>query len=329
MHSEKIKKRALIVTLCISLLLCGGKFVAFFLTSSVAILSDALESIINVVAGSFALFSIYIASLPKDRSHPYGHGKIEFLSAGFEGSLILTAGLLIIGKSVYAFFIPTELTALGTGIIISGAAGLINFIMGMYLQHTGKKHQSITLIADGKHLATDAYTSAGLIIGLLLIYFSNIQWIDNVIAFIFGGLILREGVSLLRKSIAGVMDEADARLLAEAISTANACRTPHLIDLHNFRIIQYGFDLHIDCHITVPFYYSLEEAHQHITQFEKNIQQHFTRKTELFTHAEPCKPGSCCRICPIQTCPHRKEVFEKQVPWSLKNVLPNKSHFSA
>ncbi len=325
MESSNIKIRALTITLAVSVLLCLAKFVAYFITSSNSILSDAFESIVNVVAGAFALFSIKLASRPKDKSHPYGHGKIEFLSAGIEGSLITIAGIAIFSKASYNFFIPNPLQELGIGILISGIAGLINLFAGIYLQKTGKKHNSLTLIADGKHLATDAYTSAGLLLGLGLIFFTKIEWIDNLMAIIFGLFIIFEGIKLIRKSVAGVMDEADATLLKEMINTAEQNKKNEWIDLHNFRVIKYGSDLHIDCHITLPFYLSLKEAHCEVEAFEKMMQVKYNT-LELFIHADPCMPGSLCKICKLSNCAFREQQFCKNLEWTLENVAIDKHH---
>jgi cation diffusion facilitator family transporter len=325
MESSKIKIRALTITLAVSMILCLAKFAAYFITSSNSILSDAFESIVNVVAGAFALYSIKLAAQPKDKSHPYGHGKIEFLSAGIEGSLITIAGIAICLKASYNFFIPNPLNELGIGILVSGIAGLINLTAGIYLQKTGKKHNSLTLIADGKHLATDAYTSAGLLLGLGLIFFTNIEWIDNLMAIIFGAFIIFEGIKLIRKSVAGVMDEADVSLLNEMIKTAEKNKKNEWIDLHNFRVIKYGSDLHIDCHITLPFYFSLKEAHAEVEAFEKIMQIKYNT-IELFMHADPCLPGNLCKICMVSNCTFREQEFYKSLEWTLENVATDKHH---
>ncbi|CAG0973435.1 Ferrous-iron efflux pump FieF [Flavobacteriales bacterium] len=325
MESSNIKIRTLTITLFISIALCIAKFAAYFITSSNAILSDALESIINVVAGGFALYSIQLASRPKDQSHPYGHGKIEFLSAGMEGGLIAFAGIAIAIKAAYNFFIPNPLQELEFGIIVSGIAGFINLLAGLYLQKTGKKQNSIALIADGKHLAADAYTSAGLIIGLVLIYITHIEWLDNLLALVFGILILYEGYKLIRKSVAGVMDEADVNLINEMIKTSEQNKKTEWIDLHNFRVIKYGADLHIDCHITLPFYFSLNEAHAEVEAFEKLMQTQYNT-IELFVHADPCLPGDFCKICNLQNCSYRKESFCKNIVWTVENVAIDKHH---
>ena len=152
------------------------KFVAYFFTSSNAVLTDAAESIVNILASAFAFYSIYLSSQPKDINHPYGHGKVEFFSVFVEGSLISLAGLIIVFKSIYAIFFPNEISNLTQGSILIAATGLVNLVLGFYLLNTGKKLNSMTLQADGKHLLTDAISSSGLVLGLLLIYFTKIYF---------------------------------------------------------------------------------------------------------------------------------------------------------
>src|SRR5688572_22141323 len=177
----------------ISMLLLVIKFLAWYMTHSNAILTDALESIVNVVAGAFALFSIYYASQPRDQNHPYGHGKMEFLSAGFEGGLIFIAGITIIVNSVYAFFQPVKIHSLDIGVLLSSVAGAVNFITGKILISKGKKASSLLMIANGKHLVSDTISSVGLVAGLVLMLFTGLYWIDQVMALAFGIIILITG----------------------------------------------------------------------------------------------------------------------------------------
>ncbi|MGY0037296.1 cation diffusion facilitator family transporter [Pedobacter sp. NJ-S-72] len=184
-----------------------AKFGAYFITHSNAILTDAAESIVNVLATSFAFYSIYLATLPKDENHPYGHGKVEFFSAFVEGVLIAIAGLIIIVKSSYDLVVSREIHQLLDGAIIIGITGVINMLVGYYLINTGKKYNSLTLEADGKHLLTDAVTSAGLVVGILLIKVTEIYWLDSVISILLGLYIVYSGYKLTRKSVGGLMDE--------------------------------------------------------------------------------------------------------------------------
>jgi cation diffusion facilitator family transporter len=223
-HTSQVKIRIMCVMLVISVLLSSLKFFAWYLTHSNAVLTDALESIINVVAGIFALFSMYYAARPKDDDHPYGHGKIEFLSAGFEGGLIFISGLLIIAKALYSFFIPSQIQGLNIGLYLLAFTAISNWIMGIYLVRVSKKYNSVLMLADGKHLITDTISSGGLIFGLILMYFTGKEWLDNVIALLYGAFIFRMGYKLLKSSINSLLDEAYYEKLKQLIQLLNSRR---------------------------------------------------------------------------------------------------------
>lgn len=301
------------------------KFVAFFITHSNAILSDALESIINVVAGIFAYYSMRYAARPKDINHPYGHGKIEFISAGFEGGLILIAGILIIGKSIYAFIYPVEIDHLDKGALLAGLAGIANFFLGRYLIKTGEKYRSITLVADGKHLQSDTISSIGLIVGIIVIYFTDLVWLDNILAIAFALIIIFTGFKLTRKALAGLMDEADEAIIKDVLNVLNNHRSKQWIDVHNLRTQQYGSSFHIDCHMTLPWYNSLHDTHEELKKVDELIVKNFHDKVELFIHADPCLPESCS-ICQLTDCKERSTQFVKTIEWNYENMVKNEKH---
>lgn len=321
------KKKAILVSLCISVVLMLAKFGAYFITHSNAILTDAAESIVNVLASSFAFYSIYLATLPKDENHPYGHGKVEFFSAFVEGVLIAVAGVIIIFKSSYDLIVPREIHQLLDGAIIIGITGVINLLVGYYLINTGKKHRSLTLEADGKHLLTDAVTSGGLVIGILLIKVTEIYWLDSVISILLGFYIVYSGYKLTRKSVGGLMDESNVELVETIVEILQNNRHNSWIDVHNLRAQQYGSDLHIDCHLTLPYYYDLNQVHTEISSIDHLINGNADRNTELFIHADPCLP-ECCNYCKQMDCPVRQEAFAGEIRWNLENTTKNKKHFS-
>jgi len=320
------KKKAILVSLCISILLMLAKFTAYFITNSNAILTDAAESIVNVLASSFAFYSIYLSTLPKDENHPYGHGKVEFFSAFVEGVLIGIAGIIIICKATYDLINPNVIRQLYDGAIIIGATGVINLLVGYFLINMGKKHHSLTLEADGKHLLTDSITSAGLVIGVILIEITQIHWLDGVISIIMGLYILYNGYRLTRKSVGGLMDESNTELVEDLVSIMQENRRDSWIDVHNLRAQQYGADLHIDCHVTLPYYYDLNQVHQEISSIDKLINKNKGRATELFIHADPCL-FECCHYCKVKKCPVRRDNFAGEIPWTLENATKNKKHF--
>lgn len=320
------KIRILKFVLVFSVLLLIVKFTAWYLTKSNAILTDALESIVNVIAGSFALFSIYYASLPRDENHPYGHGKIEFLSAGFEGGLIFIAGISIIANAVYSFFQPPVLQSLEIGVVLSAVSGVVNFIMGRILVKRGKKSNSLLMIANGKHLISDTVSSIGLVVGLILILLTDLLWLDNLMAVIFGGVILITGFGLLKKSVNSLLDEADYEKLNQLIDQLQIHRKEKWIDMHNLRVIKYGPNLHVDCHITLPWYDTLEDSHSEVTAVEKLISSSLGSNVEFFIHADPCVMPTSCPICLVKDCKFRQASFSKKIEWEMSNMLPNKKH---
>lgn len=309
----------------VSVLLLVIKFIAYFYTSSVAILTDALESIVNVVAGFIGLYSLYIAAQPRDANHPYGHGKAEFLSAAIEGTMIGIAGLTILYKAIMQLLHPVPIEKVDLGIILIGVTATINYGLGTFCVVTGKKNKSVALQASGKHLQTDTYSTLGVVVGLILLYFTKLIWIDAVVAIILSIFIIYTSYTILKESVAGIMDEADEKLLTEMIAMLNQNRQENWVDLHNLRVIKYGSVLHVDCHLTVPWYLNVHEAHAEIDNLAKLIREKYGESIELFVHADGCLEFQCA-ICDKKDCPVRKHPFENEIEWSLENVVSNKKH---
>lgn len=320
------QKKIILISLITGIILMLAKFVAYFATSSNAILTDAAESIVNVLASSFAFYSIYLAAMPRDKNHPYGHGKVEFFSVFVEGILILIAGILIVFKSIYNLFFPHEIQALLIGSIIIAVTGAINFILGYYLIEQSRKLNSLILYADGKHLQTDAYSSVGLVAGLLLIYFTGIHYLDSILSILLGLYIIYNGYKLFRKSIGGLMDESDFVVVKEVIDILNHNRKEAWIDVHNLRTQRYGNELHIDCHLTLPYYFDLVKVHEEVSEVDALINNKVRVKTELFIHSDPCLP-QCCHYCRMADCPVRNEAKLKDITWTMDNITQNKKHF--
>ncbi len=313
------------IVLAVSIIILFLKFFTWYITGSNAIMADALESIVNIAASVIALISVSIAAMPKDRDHPYGHGKVEFLSAAFEGTMIFVAGLLIISKSIYNFFIPNILEEIGLGIVLSSVAGAVNFAMGHILEKTGIKTQSDAMIANGKHLKTDTYTTIGLVLGLLVIWLTNIHWLDQLIAIFFGAYILYTGFKIIKNSLAGIMDATDEKQVSVIIKLLEKHRKPVWIDIHNLRMIKYGPYLHVDCHITLPWYINLKEANDEISFIQNLIEKETPKSVELFMRVDPCISESCS-VCSISDCKVRQHPFWKKIDWTLENVLKNMKH---
>jgi cation diffusion facilitator family transporter len=320
---QNIRIQTWVATL--SVVLLGAKLTAYFITGSVAVLTDALESIVNVVAGFFGLFSLYVSAKPRDSDHPYGHGKVEFVSSAVEGSMISIAGILILYQAIVNLINPTPLHQLDTGMILVAVAGFLNFLAGTISVRIGKKNNSLALLASGKHLLSDTYSTIGILIGLALIYFTNLVWIDSAVAIVFSFIILFTGYKIIRSSIAGIMDEVDYDLLKNFVKLLQANRSENWVDLHNLRIIKYGSVLHVDCHLTVPWYLNIREAHQEVDKLSEHVKKEFGDSLELFVHTDGCLDFSC-RICNKQKCNVRKHAFENTVEWTVENMVSDKKH---
>ncbi|MCS6905559.1 MAG: cation diffusion facilitator family transporter, partial [Bacteroidia bacterium] len=262
---------------------------------------------------------------PKDQNHPYGHGKIEFISAGVEGGLIASAGVFILYRAISSYFHPSTLKRLDWGMLLIATTAVVNYYVGYLAIRKGKKNCSLALIASGKHLQTDTYSTLCVVIGLLVITFTRFFWLDSLIASSLGLFIIYTGFRILRSSIAGIMDEADEELLRQIAEILQKNRRANWIDIHNLRIIKYGGNLHIDCHLTLPWYFNVREAHQEIDLLEKSVRENLGENVEMFIHADDCYPFSC-RLCSKHDCVFRIYPFEKQIVWNSLNLYQNKRH---
>ncbi len=320
---ENIRIQKIITFIAIVLFIV--KLVAWFTTHSLAILTDALESIVNIVAGFLGLYSLNLSAKPKDADHPYGHGKVEYLSAGIEGTLIIIAGFFIIYKAIQSFFFPHAIARIDFGIFLIAGTALVNYVAGSLCIATGKKNKSLQLVSGGKHLITDTYSTLGILVGLVIIYFTGVAFIDSIIACLIAIIIIYTGYTIVRTSIAGIMDEADEKVLKDIVRVLNEHRKENWIDLHNMRIIKYGSTLHCDCHLTVPWYLNVNEAHAEVEALGALIKNEFGEAIEFFVHSDGCLDFSC-RICSKQNCMVRKHPFEKQIVWTIENISRDSKH---
>jgi cation diffusion facilitator family transporter len=322
------KKYNLILTsFIISSLLMIAKFVAYYLTYSSAILTDALESIINVVASAFAFYAVYLASQPRDLNHPYGHGKIEFFSAGLEGVLIVLASIFIIFHASQGLINPEPLKDLKMGLSIISLGVIINYLLGQSLENEGNIQKSPTLIADGKHLKLDAISGLILVVAVVLVILTNIYWIDGVASILFALFMAWNGVKIIRKSIGGLMDETNDEVLEKVVNILKKNQKNEWIDIHNMRIQEYGSDIHIDCHLTLPKYWNLEKVHETVHEFEEILGDKFPSQVEIFIHTDPCMP-ECCHYCKVENCPVRQSPQTTTIDWNTVNLSLNQKHFS-
>lgn len=309
----------------VGIVLFAAKLTAWYFTHSVAILTDALESIVNIITAFVGLYSLYLSSLPRDENHPYGHGKVEFISAAIEGILIAVAGFIIVYEAVLSLWNPKPIGKLDLGIMLVSATAVVNYIVGSIAVSMGKKSRSLALEASGKHLKSDTYSTAGIVAGLILISITHIVWLDSAVALLFACIIIFTGYRIVRNSIAGIMDEADSKLIDEFVNLVREKRQPNWIDLHNLRIIKYGSTLHMDCHLTLPYYLNVKEAHDEVEKLDQIVNEHFGTKVELFVHTDPCQEFACAH-CSKTACPVRQHPHQQQVEWTRENILLNKQH---
>ncbi len=316
-----IKTRIIAISLSffISLLLMAAKFYGYKITGSAAILSDALESIINVIASAFAFGSIMVASRPPDKDHPYGHGKIEYFSAGFEGALIMLAAIGIFMSGWPRIFHPGQLPNLDTGMLIILGTALMNLFLGTILIKCGKKTGSLALTADGKHILTDVYSTAAVLVGLLLVRFTGKLWMDGAAACLIGVNILYAGGVLVVQAFSGLMNTADPRLLEEISRLISFHRRPCWIDIHQLRAWTSGNLVHMDFHLILPRDFSLEAAHREAKDMETILMDHYQGSASILIHMDPCIHNDC-PICSSHTCHDRSDKFQTRIPWTVETM---------
>jgi len=312
------------LSLLIGAIMVAVKFYAYRLTQSSAILSDALESIINVAASAFAMGSILLAARPPDENHPYGHGKIEFFSAGFEGALIIMAAFGIFKTGIPRLIHPAPIAHLNIGLVILVSASCVNLILGISLIRTGKQTGSITLVADGKHLLTDVYTSVGVVLGLVLVQLTGWLWLDGLIACIVGLNILVTGFTLVRQSFHGLMDAADHRVLEQLSELLISHRRVNWVDIHQLRAWKSGDHTHIDMHLVLPRDCSLEQAHEEAKRVENIVIKQFDGRASALIHMDPCV-NSDCPACRQDECRLRNNQAAEVRHWSLRTFTTQKS----
>lgn len=319
-RDTRIRVRAGLISLAVGSVLLWAKFFAYQLTGSTAVLSDALESIVNVVAALFALGSLLFAGRPADRNHPYGHGKIEYFAAAFEGGLIAFAALMIIYEAGKGLFEPPEIRRLDLGLAITCGAGVANAALGWFLIRTGKATQSLTLVADGKHVLSDFWTSLGVIVGLLLVRMTGIAWFDPLVAAIVGVNLGWTGLMLVRHAAGGLLDEEDTKLTGKLVKAFDAYRMPGIIRIHHLRAIRSGRFTHVDAHVVVPEYWPVDRAHVLAESFEDRVMNACGVEGEIVFHIDPCHRAYCAQ-CDVMDCPVRVAAFVARPPHTLDEAV--------
>lgn len=311
----------LILGICIGAI----KFWVYFASKSNAVFSDALESLVNISANMITLYSLYYAAKPKDSTHPYGHGKVEYIASAIEGSLLFSAGIFTIYKSVHDYLSSTVIDISNTILFSILILGVFNYVLGYFSEKRGLQVNSSALIASGKHLKSDGYTTFGILVSMILLYWTQENWIDTLVAILVGLYIIYNGFCIVIQSLKDIVDTADISILEKLIPFLQKNRKQSWIDIHNFRILKFGSEYHIDAHMTLPFYFTNKKVHDELKELDNIINQYFDSKVELFIHSDPCE-NTCCHYCGIQSCNERKEVYSGQIEWTLKNVLIDEKH---
>jgi cation diffusion facilitator family transporter len=316
---QSLRMRAILLSFVAGIVLMGLKFLTFYLTHSSAVLSDALESIINVVASAFASLSIWMSAKPPDSEHPYGHGKIEYFSAGFEGALIIAAAIGIFYTAVQHIVHPHPLPHLDEGIGLLLGATVVNLLLGIFLIRIGRRTDSLALEADGKHIMTDVYTSFGVILGLVLVRWTGWLRLDGIVAGLTGLNILFTGSRLVFYSLARLMDASDPALLERIAQLLQEFRRPQWIDIHQLRAWRAGRMIHIDLHLVLPVDISLDQAHFEAKNLEQMLIRQFQGNASVLVHMDPCETEDC-PVCGRPTCDMRRHQQSLDTAWNRQRL---------
>lgn len=303
-EQQALRLRAARTSLAVGILVLAVKAAAFAWTGSAAILSDAAESLVNVMASALLVYTLVVAARPADRDHPYGHGKAEYFSAGAEGALIAVAGVAILADAVPKLLRGAELRHLDGGLALVAGAAVANAALAAYLIRTGRRTGSLALVADGEHLRTDVVTSLGVLLGLGVVRLTGFTAADPLVAIAVALHILATGLRLVRRAVGGLMDEADEELLTRIAEVLEKERRPWWIDVHSLRAWRAGALHHVDLHMSVPRYYDVDRVHEINDEVYEALRHGLDQSGDVIVHFDPCRPWQC-PICTVEGCPVR------------------------
>ncbi|MDR3670878.1 MAG: cation diffusion facilitator family transporter [Holophaga sp.] len=303
--NQTARLRIAILSIVVGCVVLVMKYVAFHVSHSAALKSDAIENVVNVVAAVFALGSIIFADKPADREHPYGHGKIEHFSAAFEGGMISLAAVLIAYEAIQSIVegIPIQNLSLGLG--INFLAGLLNGLLGLFLIRQGKRQQSHALEADGHHVFSDFYVTLGLAAGLLLVKATGLTWLDPAMALVVCVVLALTGFKLVRSSSAALLDTEDPAMVQHLVESINKVRPRDIVAIHELRTLRSGRYIHVDIHMVIPEFYGIGQGHELADDFGKAVLKEAAIEGELHTHVDPCLKAFCDH-CDVTPCPVRQ-----------------------
>ena len=268
-----------------ALVTIGLKTWAWALTGSVGLLSDALESLVNLAGAMLAIAMLTVAARPEDDDHPYGHDKAEYFSSGAEGALILIAALGIAASAVHRLMLPRGLQQVGSGLGLSALAALVNLVVALIIRRAGRQHGSVTLEANARHLLTDVWTSAGVLVGVAAVSLTGRRWLDPVVALLVSANIVWTGLAIMRRAVTGLMDSA---LLPAEQAVLRAALAPHVVEpvqVHALRSRQSGARRFVSLHVLVPGDWSVQRGHELLERIEADIRVAIPNASVL-THLE-------------------------------------------
>ncbi len=321
--SRQARLRLAWLSIAVGILVLGLKFLAYLHSGSAALLSDAIESVVNVLGASFALGAVIYAEKPADPDHPYGHGKIEHFSAAFEGGLIALAAILIAWEALTSLYAQLQgqhhLQNLGEGVLINLGAGALNGILGFLLLKMGRKHRSRAIEADGHHVISDFYTTLALAGGLLLVHVTGLQWLDPLLALGVGIHLAMTGFKLMTHSGQALLDAEDPALVRHLVASLNKIRPPELVTVHELKTLRSGRYTHVDIHLVLPEFLSIQKGHALADQISEKLLEHMGNEGEVHAHIDPCQ-RRWCRICAMEPCPIRQEGQEKHPAISMESA---------
>lgn len=317
--ASRMRLRAAITSAVAGTAIFAAKMVAWHMTRSSAVLSDALESTVNVVAATFAVIAIRYAENPVDRDHPYGHGKIEHLAAAFEGGLITFAALLIAYQAIQVMIHGPEVKSIDVGLAVTAGAAVANLALGAFVLRAGRSTASPTLVADGIHILSDVWTTAGVLVGLGLVRLTGVLWFDPIAAFLVGLFLAKTGAGLVRKAAGELLDREDHDLLRQLVDAFNEAKVPGLAGLHRLRALRHGSQVHVDGHVFVPENWTVRQAHEALDAFERVVRDRTGLTAEIAFHLDPCHvPG--CSGCNAEPCATRSAPFVASRPLTLEEA---------
>lgn len=302
------------LSIAAGVVICGIKFAGYLATGSSAIFSDAVESVNNILAALVSAFAVWQSARSPDRDHPFGRGRLEYFSAGFEGGLIALAGILILYEAAPRLFTGVTLTRLDAGLALTALGSGLNAALGWILVRVGRRRNSAALIADGMHVYSDVLTSLGLLLGLGLVYLTGWNVLDPLLAIGMALWLLYAGGRIVLGSFHRLMDRVSPATLAAVVAALATVRRPEMILPHRLRLRETGPQLEADFHLIAPRFLTIEDLHRIELEIGAGLIRSLGRPLDLLIHSDPCADEHCF-ACEMGNCPVRAEERRASALW--------------